>query len=461
MKPSVTLSMIVGLVAMPAMASAQDQPWLKDRRYAEGIGYRVGDFELHPGAAAEFGYDSNFFRRADSENPLGTLRLRITPSFSFSTLSAQRREAAPGTTPPDVEFHGGLSVTYNEFFPVNGGAANASGDEFANARAQRNVNGNLDLGLLIAPGRAWSGSLTAGFVRTVTAADQVSAQSYNRDIPRAGAELIWTPGAGLFEWRLGYQFTGTFFEASNYAHLNSLTNQVQTRGRWRFLPRTALVFDGKFGFLSFPNGTGAIESTKTGGHPVRALLGLNGLVTQSFSLLAMAGWGASFYTTAPQEDFDSVIGQVELKWFLSPATSNDPAAAATGALSSVSIGFVRDFVDSYIRNYYERDRGYVSFTHLFAGKFLAVAEGGVGPMIYPKSLLGTGTGEGASFTDIRADASVFGEYRFGDAFGVNATVRYNQNVNNNPLTQTGPGVGGPNDLSFRQFEAYVGVRWLM
>src|SRR5690242_20059727 len=86
------LAVVSALTVIPAVASAQDQPWLKDRRYAEGVGFRVGDFELHPGAAAEFGYDSNFFRRADNEDPIGALRLRITPSFSVSTLSQQRKE---------------------------------------------------------------------------------------------------------------------------------------------------------------------------------------------------------------------------------------------------------------------------------------------------------------------------------------------------------------------------------
>lgn len=38
------------LVATASLsAAAQSQPWIKDRRYAEGIGYRTGNLELHPG----------------------------------------------------------------------------------------------------------------------------------------------------------------------------------------------------------------------------------------------------------------------------------------------------------------------------------------------------------------------------------------------------------------------------
>src|SRR3954470_7215255 len=95
--------MVCASMAVPAVAAAQDQAWLKDRRYTEGIGYRVGDFELHPGASAEFGYDSNYFHRSptDDGGPVGALRLRITPSLSLSTLSKQRTEGTANGTRPD------------------------------------------------------------------------------------------------------------------------------------------------------------------------------------------------------------------------------------------------------------------------------------------------------------------------------------------------------------------------
>src|SRR4051794_615155 len=115
------LAMGCAITVVPAVAEAQDQPWLRDRKYTEGIGYRVGDFELHPGIAAEFGYDSNYFHRASGEfgGPVGSLRLRITPSLSLSTLSKQRTESTTNP-PPDFEFRTMLAVTYNEFFPVSG-----------------------------------------------------------------------------------------------------------------------------------------------------------------------------------------------------------------------------------------------------------------------------------------------------------------------------------------------------
>jgi hypothetical protein len=439
------LAASVAMMAAPAVAQAQDQPWLRDRSYTEGIGYRAGDFELHPGLAAEFGYDSNYFRRALEEKPVGSLRLRITPSLSLSTLSGQRRGIAGGP-PPDVEFRAALSATYNEFFPVSGDSI----PDREKMSQQRNVGANLDLGLTILPSRPWSGNIYAKFLRDITASPQgLTGDSFNRIIPRAGAELIWTPGSGLLDWRLGYEFIGTFFESGRYAQISNFNHELHTRGRWRFLPRTALMYDAHLSFINYPS----TATTKTASHPLHTLIGINGLVTSSFSLLALAGWGASFYTPAPQEDFNSVIGQLELKWYITPNPSNDPAAAGL-SLSTLAVGFVRDFYDSYIGTYFERDRGYANLSYFFAGRFLVVVEGGAGPIVYP-AIPGLNL---APFTDIRLDASLFGEYRIKNAFGINATVRYGQNISNTTVSVAG---SGPDSLAWQQFEAYLGARWLM
>lgn len=451
---------VITLTLPPALATAQDQPWLKDRRYTEGIGIRTGDLELHPGVAAEFGYDSNFFRRADEDvissddvGPVGSLRLRITPSFSLSTLGRQRQEATPGAPPPDIEFRGGISATYEEFIPVSG--SETGQDRLSE---QRNIGGVLDANLTILPQRPWSAILDASIGRTIASSDQgVTNQSFRRIHADAGAELVWTPGGGLLDWRLGYRFSGTFFELDEYSNLTNFQHLIQTRGRWRFLPRTALIYDVSMGFITYPN-----PSVKGSSHPLRARLGINGLVTPSFGLLAMAGWGASFYTPRGQNDFDSVIGHLELKWYLTPNPSADPAGA-TLALSSLAAGFTRDFHDSFIGTYFERDRGYLKLTYFFGGRFLVIADGGVAAIVYPDLPATRSTDAEAAWTDVRIDASLFGEYRIRDSLGLNTTLRYGQNISDNSLTSRGGALipVTENYLRWQQFEAYLGVRWFM
>jgi hypothetical protein len=152
------------------------------------------------------------------------------------------------------------------------------------------------------------------------------------------------------------------------------------------------------------------------------------------------------------QNFNSLIAQAEVKWFITPNPSSDPGAA-TLSLSSLSIGFSRDFFDSYIGSYFERDRAYANLSYFFGGRFLVVVDAGAGPIIYPENVqLNL-----AAFTDVRVDASVFGEYRFKDAFGLNATVRYGQNFS--PATIITEGQA--DELKWQQIEAYLGFRWFM
>jgi hypothetical protein len=446
-------------------AIAQDQLWLKDRKYTEGAGIRLGDFELHPGLAAEVGYDSNYLRRADADGVGGSVRLRVTPSLSLSTLGPQRSGGAGTSTPPDVEFRGTASLTYNEFFAVSAPTP-AVKDNLSNSR---NIGGNLDLNLNIFPRREWSGSIYAGVGRTSQPSESGGLGQFSglfdRFLTRAGAEIAWTPGAGLLDWRLGYRFSGTIFQASETSGLTNVDNTIQMRGRWRFLPRTAMLYDAKFGFVNYVN-PATTGITKTASHPVRVQLGVNGLVTPSFGLLVMAGYGASFYEANPRSaarDFDSVIGQAEVKWYLTPNPSSDPGAA-TLAVSSLSFGFLRDFQDSYLGTFIERDRGYASLSYFFSGRFLVVVDGGAGPIVYPKvdvTTAAAGTQTLPGWTDIRYDASVFGEYRLKDYFGINATVRYSGNASKNFVTVVRNGVDVPDYLQWQSFEAYLGARFLM
>jgi hypothetical protein len=183
----------------------------------------------------------------------------------------------------------------------------------------------------------------------------------------------------------------------------------------------------------------------------------------------MAGWGASFYTPrGSQADYDSLIALAELKYFLTPNPSSDPGAA-TAALSSIAVGFSRDFFDSYIGSYYERNRGYLNLSYFFGGKLLVILEGGVAGVGYPDiefvGSLGPTTTVPA-FTDVRVDASLFGEWRIKDSLGVNLNVRYGTNISDTsiPLLNETPTAADPNpneELQWQQFEAYIGARWFM
>jgi hypothetical protein len=434
-----------------SVASAQEQVWLRDRRYGEGIGIRTGDLELHPGIAGEFGYDSNYFLRSDKdppgEKPVDTLRLRITPSFSLATISPQRREAeGGGTEPPKVTFRAGVAASYSEFIATKS-------ENTQLLRDQRNVGVIGSLGLNILPQKPFGADLFTDFVRTPQPSNNPDF-NYNRFTFRAGGGLVWAPGGGMFDWRFGYQYSLTYFEQDAFRHLSNHTNEVNTRGRWRFLPRTAFLYDASLGFLRYNyTAPGQLDS-----NPLRARIGLNGLVTSSFALLAMVGWGASFYTGHPTaQQYDSFIAQGELKWYITPNPGTDPTGAGL-VLSSIAVGYTRDFYNSYLGDYYTRDRGYLSLATFFSQRFLLVIDGGVARLGYPTVYNEVRAPIHTPFSTTLIDATAFGEYRFSDSVGLNTTIRYTTNIADDTHIGTPPTA---DYLEWKRFEAYLGIRWFL
>jgi hypothetical protein len=469
------------LVSRAAAAQAQytapDSPaWLSDRRYNEGIGVRTGNLELHPGVAGEFGYDSNYLLRSTTEGvsngpPLApiipALEFRLTPSLYITTLGAQRREADQGL-PPAIGFRGGVNLTYREFIGISSDPV--SGNKNNDISDQRNASGSADARLDILPMRPVGGAIFASYARAIlpNTVDANPDVSFNQDVIGVGAEVNVQPGSGTLDWHLGYQFHDTIFEKSEGAPYDNLSHEAYTRGRWKFRPRTALVMDATLRFISFPNATEVIPVLLQSSTPVRARIGLDGLITDRFSLLAMVGWGASFFEdpVPHQPQFDSVIAQAELRWFLSASPGVQNATELGLALSSIALGYTRDFQTSYIGGYYTQDRGYLKFYYLFAGRATVSLEGGVAAVEYPTIFWTDGNTRAPSFTDVRADATLFGEYRFTSTFGLNSTLRYTANISNTviPVTEAASTMSTvPNTyaMQWNRFEAFIGLRWFM
>ena len=83
----------------------------------------------------------------------------------------------------------------------------------------------------------------------------------------------------------------------------------------------------------------------------------------------------------------------------------------------MSVGFIRDFEDSFVGTYLERDMGYARFTYLFGGQFLLVAEVRAGGVFFPNN---PDFGQPNGWSDFRLDGTLFGEWRITDWFAVNA-----------------------------------------
>ncbi len=430
------------------------------------MGYRVGDFELHPGLGAEAGYDSNWFQRSQGTGfvnsspgaPVASAGiLRLTPSLTISTLTAQRKEGDVNATPPKMTFRAGLSGTYRAFL---------GSTEISNQNGIDGLSGDLFAKADINPQRPVTVSLHGQYTRVVSPNSSGNPDaSFNRNDLGAGADLLLTPNSGTLSWKLGYALRASVLDNSAAAPFNNISNNLATRGEWRFRPKTSIFYEAGTSFLTFTQRTQAFNQLNNA-TPFRTKLGLNGLVTSRFAFLASAGWGASFVDTSSNalvQQYDSVIGQAEAKFFLTANPGMDAPNSVGLSISSLALGFTRDFQTSYLTTYYGTDRGYAKLSYFFAGRALVSLEGGVGAVEYPKVFFNGGVGAINPFTDIRADATLFGEYRFTNSLALNTTLKFISESGSQQLPVAGANgtVGGQYDLSYLRFEGYLGLRWFM
>lgn len=469
---------ILALSLLPAAAAAQARPWISDRAIGEGIGIRAGDFELHPGLAGELGYDSNYFQRAGTAPPLlppgavnpgcapyycgvdqpiyAAYRLRITPSLTLSTIGTQRHVGdTRSAAPPQFTFHSSLFASYNELF-----AAGNSYD-FSN---QRHIDGGATLGFDILPERPFSLDGNGSYTHTVAPSnDPAVVNSWNRDLVGVGAGVTWRPGGGMFDWRLGYDLRYTYFESNTYRYLTNLNHAVTTHGRFKFLPRTALIYDGSATFLRYSDA----NAPRNDGDIVQARLGLNGLVTNRFSVLAMVGWAATYFVpkaTPVLSNYDSIVGQAEFDWYVLPQPKLQPGDATVG-LSVIGVGYLRDISVSYLADYYRRDRGYARASYFIGGRFLVDLQGGYSRITHPTfRVVGQPLPAFTGVAEDRVDVQLFTEYRTSDSLGINATIRYDASLTNQFLNYVPPAANQSyvsDNLAFSRFQAWLGVRWFM
>jgi hypothetical protein len=441
MKARFPLIAALGVALSPLKASAQ--AWVNSPDISEGIGIRAGNLELHPSVGAEFGYDSNFYQASKNEGVVDVLKLRVTPSLTLSTLGDKRR----GTTvPPKVLFSSSLFASYFELFPLDSANSEAS--------KRRNVSIGADVSANVNPAGKVGFDVLAAYIRMIEAegrTDDLAGQGFmgtgfNRDTLRGGGGATWRPGGGLFEWRLGYLATYNWFENDRYDPLANLQHDVQLRGRWRFLPRSALLFDSTYSMIRYTSKA----AQQPDGDIVRTRIGFHGLVTYHLALMGMLGWASSFYETRNAQlstrNFDSIVANAEARWFIQPRPDLD-ATSITSGLSSIGVGYARSFNNSYLGSFYQRDRGYLQFSMFLVGAVAAGLEFGISRVAFPQV-----TDMIPAFTQTRIDSRAFAEYRFTDTLGVNASFLYDQNIS--------PRVNNE-DLEFTRWQAYLGVRWFM
>lgn len=426
--------------------------WLQDRSLLEGRGIRTGNFELHPGIGVDVGFDSNVFNASSSlpNAQQSAIRIRAAPSFYVATLGQQRSTNSDSATTalPTVNFRGGVGLVYHEWIGL--GAPTTR-----DVSSLRNLGAQATLRFDFFPQRTWQFGLGADYTRVIqpgvaddvvagSAIRSVGSQTFNRNTVVGALDVAYAPGRGVFELRFGYNILANIYD--NIGFNNSITHQGFARMRWRFLPKTALVWEGSVGSLSYLDTSGA-STGLFNATPMATRFGMTGLLTNRVSLLVLAGYQGTFYERG--DNADTVVGQAELQWLID-------------ARSRLRGGFLRDVQQSAFGNFYTRNRGYVSYLQSFSGRFILSVDAGVslnqygyvanratGAPLTPVSGVDATTGR---FNTVRVDGTLFAEYRISDVFGINATARGEALVSDVKLgAQQLP-------IDWTRFDAYLGAR---
>lgn len=434
-------------------STVEGSPWVTRRDIGEGAGIRTGSVEIHPGISGELGYDSNFYQRASSPAERANfgpttdaLRFRVIPQLTLRSFDPNRAalEGQRPTLPPPIFFEFKGSLAYNELVALDGAFAN----EFSNLR---NLEGGAGALLQLFRGRTWSGGANASYSYIVEPSNQAGLFSaFNRHTIGIGANIDWRPGGGAFEWTLlDYSTRVTLFDRAAFGVNDNGMHRFGTQGRWRFFPKTAILYDGGLTILDYSN------AAAHSGEMVQGRVGLNGLLTTNLGLLLMGGWATSFFRdggvgTRPVRNFDDFVGKFEAKWYLNAGTRLQEGSANIG-VSAIAAGYDRGFSQSYLGDFYQRDRGYGQFSYFFGGRAITTLEGGASLINYPDFAV-----PGDAFSEVRLDVKAFGEYRITETIAVNAQLRLDVNASRVITIGT-----NQDDLSFERFRAFLGARWFL
>ena len=433
---------LTGAVVLSLWMAATDvsaQGW---RDYdAEGSGIRVGRLELHPGIGAEVGFDNNVFYESDNLDSAAILRM--TAHLDLSTIGAER--ATEGEAAEDngamVEFRGGLEGSLHHY--LSGRLSDTARDR---------LSGGGDLELMINPHGLFTVRLHERFKRTIRPFTDPNRESgevlaYGRNNNDAGVEFLIKSRGDVLKGRVGYTHHFEFFDDNDFNYANQYAHTIDGGLSWRFFPSTALLYETEVRIAGFPNDADVAiaPSLVTDNITVSNRIGVNGAITDTFSLSAMIGYEAGFYDQA--DDYDSVSGRAEVRWHPRPTTN-------------FALGYRRRFSPSLIGNFTSEHRIYLNsqlllIDRVLLGSKLWVSFDKSGSTLRPDI---TPLGNDIKRKDIRGFASLYTEFRLTDWFAITGEVSYaiditdfDFNTANSP-----PLVDPPGDYS--KIEAWIGAR---
>lgn len=275
---------------------------------AKPSGIKIGDGRLHPYFDLEGRYDSAVGYFGNPPTLQGDIAVRFRPGLRFELLGSDNT----------VNFNG------NAEYVLYTGALSSGSREVSRFQT--------DIGLDAAFNKTGAIEFQIG--------DQlVRSDRNNNPLFTIGVLSLYNslrvavpihPGGGALEFTPKAQWSVEFFEPlipaalptcpagnpacqprqasdMNYSNLNAGLG-----ARWKFLPKTAVVFDGTVDYRTYFNTTASRRDATL----MKLQLGLAGLISSKISVLLLAGYGRDFISSG-----QTFLGQAELGVLLSDATT--------------------------------------------------------------------------------------------------------------------------------------------
>ncbi|QRN94982.1 hypothetical protein JRI60_38705 [Archangium violaceum] len=336
---------LLAMVALwPVLAFGQSSPIGMG-----GNGLKVGEGRLHPTFDLEMRVDSaaGYFPPPGNTTPgvvtdtlSGEALLHIRPGFVLelpgSTVSVDLKGyvdyvhytglLTPGSTAVShIEGLGDLKLTFNRESPVSVEV----GDHFE--RSDRTTSAAIGAGVL----SLFNEARLAVPLRPGGGALEVTPQvSWGVELfkPLGGLAPIGCDNAPVCD--------PTQVNGFDYSNL-----RASLQGRWRFLPKTAVVVDAQFNYRSY------FQERTDPALLLHATAGVAGLVTPKISVTAKAGWGKDFGTAQGS----TLLAQLEGTYLMSQT-------------ASIKVGYARALEPVATFGLFRDDRGYLEGQALLGGR---------------------------------------------------------------------------------------------
>lgn len=312
--------------------------------WREGPGFKVlrDGLVLHPGFAADLGYDSNVLMLGQGGGA-GVLRLRA--HLDLATLPPQRLDE---DSRQFLKFRLGAALEYRQYF---------SADPRIGAAQQLNAESSADL--RIKEGDPLSLQVYNHFLVTSDARNLEIANYGNfapRIYDRIGLVGSFRPGLGPLEVGLAESLRFDYFIPEPTAYGRSFGNDLSLFGALRVLPQTVVRLELRSSYVQYLSDQAAVPRSA----PLRVIAGLQTLLVPWLGASVYLGYGNSLhhgYTTAslkllsqPNVSASDFVGGIEARLLLSRQMQ-------------LRAGWARDFFDSLYASFFRDDHLYAHYQH--------------------------------------------------------------------------------------------------